>query len=419
MSTFDAMIIGGGASGLMAASRLARGGARVLLLEQSDRVGRKLLATGNGRCNMLNMRLERGRYFSRDIGAAWDVLRRYPPERLLDEFGALGVMTRCEDDGRVYPLSGQAASVLDALRLACTEAGVRTETGAVVARVLPLRGTWRARLDDGREYCAERVVLACGGRAQPTLPANRQARGMDMLEVLRALGHAVYAPAPVLTPLKCDMSGLKGLKGVRVRGALELSEARTGRRLAREDGEILFADYGISGIAAMQLSRAACGRGAVRLALDMLPDMDAAALRELLAKRARGMAARPAEAFLTGVLNRLLAGCVLRRAGIAPGRECGALSADELNALTAALKHFEVDVTGAQDYASAQVMRGGAALNGFDAALESLFAPGLHACGELLDVDGECGGYNLMWAWASALAVADGVLGAGGRRRDV
>ena len=242
---------------------------------------------------------------------------------------------------------------------------------------------------------------------------------MDVLEVLRALGHAVYAPAPVLTPLKCDMSGLKGLKGVRVRGALELSEARTGRGLAREDGEILFADYGISGIAAMQLSRAACGRGAVRLALDMLPDMDAAALRELLAKRARGMAARPAEAFLTGVLNRLLAGYVLRRAGIAPGRECGALSADELNALTAALKHFEVDVTGAQDYASAQVMRGGAALNGFDAALESRFAPGLHACGELLDVDGECGGYNLMWAWASALAVADGVLGAGGRRRDV
>ncbi len=410
------MIIGGGASGLMAAARLARGGARVLLLEQSDRVGRKLLATGNGRCNLLNMNLERGRYFSRDLDAAWAVLRRYPPERLLAEFGALGVITRCEEDGRVYPLSGQAASVLDALRLACGEAGVRTETGAAVTELAPRRGGWRARLSDGREFGAARAVLACGGRAQPTPPADRRVRGLDALELLRALGHAVHAPAPVLTPLRCDMSGLKGLKGVRVKGALELIDARTGRTLAREQGELLFADYGVSGIAAMQLSRAACGRGAVRLALDLMSDWDAAALRELLAARARGMATRPAEAFLTGALNRLLAGCVLRRAGIAPGRECGALSAAELDALTGALKRFEVDVTGAQDFASAQVMRGGAALSGFDAALQSRRAPGLHACGELLDVDGECGGYNLMWAWASALCVADGVLAAGGRR---
>lgn len=399
----------------MAASRMARGGARVLLLEQSDRVGRKLLATGNGRCNMLNMRLERGRYFSRDMDNAWAVLRRWPPERLLEEFEALGVAVRVEDEGRVYPLSGQAASVLDALRLACDEAGVRTETRAAVERIARADGAWRARLCDGRELGAARVVLACGGRAQPTPPADRSRRGMDALEALRALGHEISVPEPVLSPLKCDMSGLRGLKGVRVRGAMELVQPRSGRVLAREEGEMLFADYGISGIAAMQLTRALHGQGA-RLRLDFMPGMDEAELRARLRLRARRMAARPAEAFMAGALNRLLAQSVLRRANVAPSKRCGELSGGELDAIAGAIKRFEVEVAGIRDYASAQAMRGGAALSGFDASLESRRAPGLYACGELLDVDGACGGYNLMWAWASALTAADGALRAIGQR---
>ena len=407
---WDVCIIGGGAAGLMAAAHLAAGGARTLLLEQSDRVGRKLLATGNGRCNLLNMRLGDERYFSHDPERALAVLRRWPPERLLEEFGRMGVVTCEEDDGRVYPLSGQAASVLDALRLSVSERGATTECAAAAVEAAPLRAGWRVRLADGREVNARRVVLACGGRAQPTPPADRQAKALDALRLLGALGHRVHEPQPALTALRCDMSALRGLKGVRVRCALTLEEARSRRALRREEGEALFTDYGVSGIAAMQLSRALISGARCVLALDLLPDMSGAQARALLARRASELGARPCESFFAGMLNRLLAQCVLRRAGVDARLACGELTGSELDALAQALKHLSVDVLGAQDFKSAQVMRGGAALCDFDEALMSRRAPGLYACGELMDVDGECGGYNLMWAWASALTVAEGIL---------
>jgi predicted Rossmann fold flavoprotein len=410
LAEYDAMIIGGGAAGLMAAARLAGGGLHVALIEQSDRVGRKILATGNGRCNVLNMRLGEERYFSRDIDKAMAALSSYPPDRLIGEFGILGLLTREEDDGRVYPLSGQAASVLDVLRLSCDERGVETLTASPVMQLAQTRFGWRARLCDGREVGARRVILACGGRAQPTPPADKQSRPFDALDVLAALGHSVYPPEPVLTALRCDMVNLRGLKGVRARCALTLAD-EGGRVLRREEGEALFTDYGVSGIAAMQLSRALGGMRHCTLAIDFLPEMSEADTAALLLSRVQGMSPRSCEGFLAGTLNRMLNMCVLRAAGVAPAKPCSELSRDEVNALAKCLKHFNVNVLGGQDFKSAQVMRGGAALDGFDEHLMSRRARGLYACGEMLDVDGECGGYNLMWAWASALTVADGILG--------
>lgn len=412
---YDAIIIGGGAAGLMAACRMARAGMRLLIVEQSDRVGRKLLSTGNGRCNLLNMRPAKSGYFSRDMDAAASVMRRYPPAAILAAFGEMGLAVRTEEDGRVYPLSGQAASVLDTLRLCADEANVTIRTGAPASDISRAHNGWNVLTSDGNGAKAARVILACGGRAQPTPPEDRSAHGMDMLEFMRSLGHRIYRPEPVLTPLICDMSRLRGLKGVRVRGALALIDGKTGRLEAREAGEMLFADYGLSGIAAMQLSRRADARRSWRLELDFLPEYSEAALADMLFERARAVPDRPAELFLTGILNRMLAMNALKYAGINPSMRCGQMNKSDIARVTAALKAFEVDVNGAQDFKSAQAMRGGAALCDFDRNLMSRHVKGLYACGEILDVDGACGGYNLMWAWASAMAVADGILsGEGG-----
>lgn len=409
MADYDAMIIGGGAAGLMAATRLAGGGAHAALLEQSDRVGRKILATGNGRCNLINMRLDNGRYYSRDAESAMNILRAYPPEKLLDIFGTLGLLTREEADGRVYPLSGQAASVLDVLRLSADEFGLDTFTSSPVMQLAKTRFGWRAQLCDGRTISARRAVLACGGYAQPTPPADRQARPFDALSALCALGHKVYAPKPVLTALRCKMDAMRGLKGVRVQCVLTLSDADE-RILRRETGEALFTDYGVSGIAAMQISRALCGRARCRLSIDFLPDKREADVTDMLLSRAKQTPVRRAENFMSGILNRMLAMCVLRAAGVSPAKPCGELNRDECAALARCLKRLSLDVLGGQDFKSAQVMRGGAALCDFDERLMSRHADNLYACGEMLDVDGECGGYNLMWAWASALTVADDIL---------
>ncbi len=410
MAQYDVLIIGGGAAGLMAAVRLSGGGARCAIIEQSDRVGRKILATGNGRCNLINMRGGDEHYFSRDMRRMHAVLSAFPPENLLSEFLDLGLMTREEEDGRVYPLSGQAASVLDTLRLAAQERQVEMLCGHAVTSLATTRFGLRVDLSDGTSVNARYAILACGGRAQPTAPADKQSRGFDALKAMQALGHKVHAPMPVLTALRCDMNMLRGLKGVRVHCALTLTDAQTHNRLKREVGEALFTDYGVSGIAAMQLSRELDKAKKCNLLIDLIPNVDENELIQMLLSRAERMPERPAEQFLTGMLNRMLAQNVLRAAGIAPSKHSSDLKLSEIKALAHAIKQFEISVQGAQDFKSAQVMRGGLCLSGFDDTLMSKSVNGLYACGEILDVDGECGGYNLMWAWASALTAADAIL---------
>lgn len=410
MAQYDVLIIGGGAAGLMAAARLSGGGAKCALIEQSDRVGRKILATGNGRCNLLNMHSGDEHYFSRDMRRIHAVLGAYPPKRLLSEFAELGLMTREEENGRVYPLSGQAASVLDTLRLAVQERNTDVICSSPVTSLETVRLGFRAGLSDGTYVNARYAILACGGRAQPTGPADKQSHGFDALKAMQALGHNVYAPMPVLTALRCDMNMLRGLKGVRVHCALTLCDAQTHKTLRREYGEALFTDYGVSGIAAMQLSRELDKARHCTLLIDLIPNVDENELAQMLLSRAERMPKRPVEQLLIGCLNRMLAQNVLRAAGIALSMYSIDLKCNEIKALAHAIKHLEINVKGALDFKSAQVMRGGLDLSGFDEALMSRRVNGLYACGEILDVDGECGGYNLMWAWASALTAADAIL---------
>lgn len=360
-------VVGGGAGGLAAAVAAARAGAAVTVYERANRVGKKLLKTGNGRCNLSNLAVAPEGYNRPDFVAP--ALAETPVGALLDFFASLGLWTVSDGEGRLYPRSDTASSVLDVLRLGCAALGVEERCSCEVTGLERRDGGWTLRLADGGEARAHAVLLSTGGGTAPA----------------RALGHAMLPFSPILCPLRTDTAPIRGLSGLRVR--CRASVLRGGRELAAESGELLFRDYGVSGIVILDLSRFALPGD--MLSLDLLPELSA---RELAEK----LSARPlaGEELLTGVFHRRV-GEALRRAA----------ADDSPPALARTIKGLRLEVLGCADAANAQVTRGGADPEQFcPDTLESRLQPGLYMAGEALDIDGRCGGYNLHWAFASGLA---------------
>jgi len=411
---YDAIIIGGGASGLAAACALGRRGRRVALLEKQDRVGRKLLSTGNGRCNLTHLGAGAGDYHG-DRRAVQAALKRWPPRRVMDFFDGLGIPCVADGEDRVYPMSRQAASVLDALRLGCDEAGVQTRVGFAVARLRARDGGFEAVSGAGEAVWGRCALVCAGGLAAPKLGGCG-----DGYRLLEDFGHRSTPRFPAIAALKTPGEAVRGLKGIRAEAELTLLAA--GEALRRERGEALFAESGVSGIAAMQLARQAnealrAGQScAVRL--DFAPGLDAA---ELLRRRAGSLPLRRTEDFLNGIVPRRLGQSLARAAGLDWAAPAGGLGQGRLAALASALGGWTLPVTGTQGFDQAQVTAGGVSLKEFDIRrMASLRAPGLSAAGEVLDVDGDCGGFNLQWAWSSALLAAEGIdemLAGGGEKR--
>lgn len=367
-------VIGGGAAGLAAALAASQEGARVTVFEAGPRVGSKILASGNGRCNLTNMQLDSSGYNAPEFVAP--VLAQWGPQRIRSWFAELGLATVEEREGRVYPMSNAAASVLDTLRYACRRAGVRILTGSKVS--------------SPHEVKADGVVVATGG-------------GSDLLA---AAGHSLQPFSPVLCAIEADIAPIRGLSGIRA--AAELSVlAGTGDVRACERGEVLFRDYGVSGVVSFDMSRYAQPGDALNI--DLLPDMDTASALVFLQQRLAAMTAASEaglapsyEEFLAGLFHSRIGAALLRNAKCKP---TAPVAAGHLDALVHAAKELRLQVTGPGDVKHAQLTRGGASLDEFDAAtLASKLDGRLLAAGEVLDVDGRCGGYNLHWAWASGLA---------------
>ena len=397
MTRADVLVLGGGAAGLAAGIAAARAGARVCLVEKLPRVGKRLLATGNGRCNLTNTGARAADYFG-DGAFAAGALARFSPEVVRAFFREIGLESREEYGGRVFPRSNQAAAVVDALRLAFAEAGGETVADFAAIALEPQRGGFCARAADGRTVWGKSAVCALGGMAAPALGGSDSG-----LKLMRALGHRLVPCAPALVQIKTPPEAVRALKGIRVEG-----QARAyveGREAARAAGEILFADYGVSGPAVMQVSRplsyALAEKRRAEIAVCALPEEGPGFLR---ARRER-LAARQLEDFLTGLVPKRLGQVLLKSAGIAPlSRPAGSLAAGELAALEALLFEWRLPALGTAGYANAQVMAGGLDTRDFDPrTLQSRKVPGLFAAGEILNVDGGCGGYNLQWAWASGL----------------
>lgn len=405
MSGCDIAIIGGGASGMMCAIALKKRqpALAVTVFERQSRVGRKLLSTGNGRCNLTNLHITPAHYFGSAAFVA-PTLAACTSEDVLGAFDSLGLSCVPDEEGRVYPMSHQAASVLDALRLSMDELGVDVRTSFEVSAV---SGGFSLRSIDGQMASAQSLVLATGGQA------GRKLGGTDAsLKLGKMLGHTPTRCTPSLVQLKTAAAPIRALKGIRA--MCEISLLARGKAIDRARGEILFTEYGVSGIAAMSLGRAAAQLAPRpgELSLNFL-GMDARSAEAKLARMKNAIPHRSLEDFLGGVVNKRLGQTLMKSADVLPlSRSAGSLSADELARLARALVDWRLPLEGTKGFEEAQVTSGGLRVDEFDShTLESRLVPRLYAIGEALDVDGPCGGFNLHWAWASALAAACAITG--------
>jgi predicted Rossmann fold flavoprotein len=396
------IVIGGGASGMLAALTAAETrGRRVILLERQQRVGRKLLATGNGRCNLTNTGAAPENYHGEHPDFAVPALTAFPPAAALDFFHSLGLVTQEEYGGRVYPLSNAANSVVDVLRFALEARGVELR-GACPARSLRREKGGFAVVTDSETLHADKLIVACGGAAGARLGGVT-----DGYELLAPLGHRRTKLYPSLVQLVTDPDYPRALKGVRADAALRLLRGRD--CLAETRGEVQFTERGVSGPASFEISRAASTGGeGLSLVLDFLPDYTDTQLRALLIDRRDTLPELDAAELLTGLVHNRLGKMLLRYGGLKGKDTVGLLGDRELARAASVCKDFRLPVRGTEGFDSAQVTAGGLRTADFDpATLQSRLVPGLYVCGELLDIDGDCGGFNLQWAWASGLKAGE------------
>lgn len=397
------IIIGGGASGLAAACVASDAGMDALLLEKEDRVGRKLLATGNGRCNLMNF--GEPVYFG-DSAFARSVLSAFGAEQAALFFEELGLVISREADGRAYPAAGQAACVLDCLRSKLGGSPhVQVRTGCRVSDVRRLEKGFLISTQEGEAYEAENLIVSAGGPAAPKLGGSG-----SLAAVLASLGHRLVPFRPALSALVCDTAPVKGLSGLRVPACLTLYRER--EPVSASAGELLFTDYGLSGVCAMQLSRDT-GEGldkglemSVSLDFSALAGLSGPLMRRIKLAELDGKAAYQAMlAFLQRREGSL--GASRLYTGLLPRLMAQKVQALPLPQAAQWLTALRLRVTGVRGFEQAQVSSGGLSCADFDPqTLQSRLVPGLYATGETLNVDGDCGGYNLLFAWASGILAA-------------
>ena len=387
-------IIGGGASGMAAALAAAeQETTQIILMERQARVGRKLQATGNGRCNLTNLHADQGGYHGEEPSFAEYAIGRFGPEATLNWFRSLGLFTVAEESGRVYPYSDQANSVLDVLRFALEKPNIEVKLGFEVEKVKKTANGFRVESKDESLEC-DKLIIACGGLAGTKLGGT-----MSGYKLLRSLGHKCTKLRPTLVQLKSGWNGVAALKGVRAN--CHAAIYHDGQLHAESTGEIQFTEYGLSGPVIFEVSRDACqGSGAWFCKLDFLPEIGEGVLKaELLRRRSTRL---PVSELLTGILHNRLGRVITQAVGISGYVPVAQLEEKEIAEVCRAVKGFDVSLTEPMGMDSAQVTAGGILTREFnEKTMESRIVPGLYACGEVLDIDGDCGGYNLQWAWSS------------------
>ena len=449
-------VVGGGASGLMAAVTAGNfGDTEVTVFEQKSRVGKKILATGNGRCNLTNTNASPEHYYGRNKEFIRSVLTLCAPPKTLALFSEIGLLCKEEHGGRVFPYSQQASTVVDVFRNRLAGLAINVENGVKIKDVIPEANGFRLegvrhfegvkpaeengyfekkthaeeknyQEDEDKVYFCDRLILACGGMAGPVFGSDGS--GFSLLE---KLGHSIIKPVPALVQLKTDTDFCKGLTGIKVECGIK-AFVRGEERVRDEDpdrvkvtgqtkevdraaGEVLFTAYGLSGSGILDISRVLYQNEKITLSLDFMPDHTPEKVEEMLFERQKTLSGLTLEQYLVGLINKKVGYALLKRSGIERlSRGIYGLKPVEIRAIARTVKNLEIAVTGHNGWANAQVTAGGADTGEFDyQTMASRKIPGLYCAGEIFDVFGDCGGYNLQWAWSSGYLA--GLSAAGGK----
>ncbi len=393
----EIVIIGGGASGLMAAITCQRQGKQVLVLEQKDRVGKKILATGNGKCNFTNLEQSEACYHSSQNSFPKKTLQQFSAEDTVRFFETLGVFVK-ERNGYMYPYSGQASTILDALYLEAKRLGVQMQCGCKVHRVQRQKDYFTIVYGD-KSIQAEKVILAAGGKASP-------AHGSDGsgFELAKKLGHHTTKLCPALTGLKSKETFCKGLAGVRADATVSLYV--NDEYVTNDTGELQLTNYGVSGIPVFQICRVAgmalLEKKKVTVKIDFFPTWKEKQLREYVLELKKRFGKDASGQILAGMINKKVLLVLLKQAGISGDIPLAKVSDESCMKLCKYMKSLSFGITQTNGFENAQVCAGGIDTREVNAdTMESKLVSQLYFAGEIMDVDGICGGYNLQWAWTS------------------
>ncbi len=406
---FDVAIIGGGASGLCAAAYISKYGKGVsfVVIEKEPRVGKRILSTGNGRCNMTNENLSANNYRTDNGLLINKLLEQYGTKELEDEFFSLGLLTKADSAGRVYPYSEQASAVLDVLRK-YSSGNELVEKKAV--SVKKNGATFTVECSDGSVINAKKIILACGGCVSTKLGADGSG-----YKIASKLGHSVTKCLPSLAPVFVSSPYLPSLKGIRAHCSVSLYKGN--KLIKSEDGELQFADNALSGICVFQLSpyvntMLSKGDKDVTISVDLMPEYAKEQIENILKSKICLCCNSTLDELFTGILNKRIGQALLKYTDILPlSRETGTLSEAEISKIADAVKKFCFKPSKISDKEKAQVTHGGVSCGEIDpVTMESRLQKGVYIVGELLNADGDCGGYNLHFAFSSGFLAAKSCL---------
>lgn len=391
-------IIGAGASGMMAAVTAANYGAEVVLIEKNERVGKKILATGNGKCNISNLDFNMDKYYCCDKEKLRKVFSVHSLWDSISFFENHGLMLRSRD-GYLYPYCEQASAVLDIFRQAIAGEEIRLVTGVEITEVRYQKKNDKFLVQGaGFQEEFDRIVIACGGPA-----SLKKGEGISGFHLAERFGHRIHKVVPGLTGLRARDGFVKAMAGVRCHGKVKL--VADGEMLAEEEGELQFTDYGISGIPVFQFSRLAAyaldeGKQ-VEVQVNLFPDYEKNAFLFTMRSRYENSREAALEEFLTGTVNKKITMAILKKQGFKPTDKVKEIGFDKLKSLFDDFRNLVLHISGVNPMENAQVCAGGVDFDEVSTEMESKKQKGLYLAGELLDIDGKCGGYNLQWAWTS------------------
>lgn len=401
-------IIGGGASGITAAifaAKKSNNNIKIIILERMDRIGKKILATGNGRCNFSNVLTTENNFHGKNPDFTAFSLFAFSPYSTIDFFSSLGVLAKEEANGKLYPYSDQASSILDALRFELDRLDIEVRTNFEVGEIIPQKTGFKLISKDRESLFAKKVIVATGGCAAPNLGSNGSG-----FKLLRELDHKVTKLTPALVQLKTAEKEVKSLQGIKFNG---IATAFAGdKELAKEEGEILFTDYGLSGPPIFQLSVLTAIYKDVKIKLDFMPEYNKRAVFDLLSERKKQLSHLTCENYFNGLLNKKIGHIIAKKSGIEklslPVKD---IPEDIIWKMCDFIKQMTFTITDTKGFNNAQVTAGGVLTREFDdKTMESKLVKGLYCTGEVYDIYGDCGGYNLQWAFSSAFVAAENVV---------